>query len=193
MLVAAGLATAPLACRRTSSRREARDFERMRHQQRYDAYDASGFFANGAVMQAPPLHTVARDDSTRPTPDGAAQYSISCAPCHGAGGFGGGPVAPNLGEGRPPSLRTARVASMSPAALTAIVTTGIGRMPPLGWQLPPRARAAVLDYVRNIASAPTTAAASADSAQATRLQRLDSLEKAGASVRTILQLPMVRR
>jgi len=192
LLVAA--ASVVLACRQTPSRREARDFERMRHQQRYDAYDASRFFANGAVLQAPPANTVARDDSARrPALGGQAQYEISCAPCHGAGGFGGGPIAPNLGEQRPPSLRTARVASMSPAELMTIVTAGIGRMPPLGWQLPPSARAAVLEYVRTIATAPPTAATSTDSAQAARLQRLDSLEKAGASVRTILQLPIVPR
>jgi mono/diheme cytochrome c family protein len=182
-----------LACWHTSSRREARDFERMRHQQRYDAYDASGFFRNGAAMQAPPANTVARDDGRHPAADGATQFAISCAPCHGAGGFGGGPIAPNLGERRPPSLRAARVAGMSPAALMTIVTSGIGRMPPLGWQLPPEARNAVIAYVQNIARSPATAATLADSAEAARLQRLDSLEKAGASVRTILQVPAVRR
>jgi mono/diheme cytochrome c family protein len=194
MPLAGGAACAALACWQTPSRRDARDFERMRHQQRYDAYDASRFFANGAVMQAPPTNTVARDDSGRRSAlNGQAQYEISCAPCHGSGGFGGGPMAPNLGEKRPPSLRSAHIASTSPAELMTIVTAGIGRMPPLGWQLTPAARAAVLEYVRNIATAPPTAAMWADSAEAARLQRLDSLEKAGASVRSILQLPIVRR
>jgi len=182
---------ATLACWHTSSRREARDFERMRRQQRYDAYDASGFFPNGAVMQAPPANTIARDDGPPRLPvNGAKQYAISCAPCHGAGGFGGGPIAPNLGERRPPSLRTVRVSSMSSAALMTIVTDGIGRMPPLGWQLPPGARTAVLAYMQTIASSPRTLATFADSAQAARLRALDSLERAGASVRTILQLPL---
>lgn len=189
------VASVALACWHTSAEREARDFERMRHQQRYDAYDASRFFANGAVMQAPPANTVPRDSlgGARASVDGASQFAISCAPCHGAGGFGGGPIAPNLGERRPPSLRSARVATMSDAALMAIVSGGIGRMPPLGWQLPPAAREAVIAYVRTLSRRQPTSDTRIDSATAARLHLLDSLEIAGASVETILRLPRVSR
>lgn len=189
------VAWAALGCWHTSSEREPRDFERMRHQQRYNPYDASRFFANGMVMQSPPAHTVARDSAgeTHTRVDGAAQFAISCAPCHGAGGFGGGPIAPNLGERRPPSLRNARVATMPEPAIMAIVTGGIGRMPPLGWQLPPAAREAVIEYVRTLSQRPSTPDMRVDSANAARLRLLDSLETAGASVETILRLPRVSR
>src|SRR5262245_16958972 len=51
---------ASVGCRPHADTREARDFERMRLQQRYDAYGRSRFFANGAVLQPPPPHTLAR-------------------------------------------------------------------------------------------------------------------------------------
>lgn len=178
------------SCRRPPGVREARDFERMRRQQRYDAYDASAVFANGAVMQAPPAHTVTRgDDSSTAAPvDGAQQFAISCAPCHGAGGFGGGSIAPNLGEKRPPSLRSSRVASLDSAALIQVITAGIGRMPPLGWQLSPAKRAAVARFVRGLATTPSTHATRDDSAMADYLARVDSLAASASAVRQILQL-----
>src|SRR5262249_9951307 len=47
-------------CRPHADVREARDFERMRVQQRYDAYGRSQFFPNGAVLQPPPANTIDR-------------------------------------------------------------------------------------------------------------------------------------
>lgn len=181
-----------VACRRPSGAREARDFERMRRQQRYDPYDVSRFFPNGATMQAPPPHTVARGlvVGTEPVSDslGAAQFAISCAPCHGAGGFGGGPMAPNIGDRRPPSLRSSRVASLPDSLLIAVITQGLGRMPPLGWQLMPDVRTAVVRYVRTLPTLPATDATRADSATAAYLRVVDSLVASGANVREILGL-----
>lgn len=202
---------------RPSDRREARDFERMRRQQRYNAYDTSGFFANGAVLQAPPPHTIPRnltraargevtpvafatgrandqpvtdipvalDDRLRA--DGARQYGVSCAPCHGVGGFGGGTMAPNLAAKRPPSLRSGRVAALPVGTLFNVITDGFGRMPAYGWQLSPEQRWAVIAYVRSLATMPPTDASRADSAMAMYLQRVDSLHASGVRLETLLQ------
>lgn len=204
-----------LSCR-PSGDRETRDFERMRRQQRYNVFDTSRFFPNGAVVQVPPAHTISRDpvlaggqvrsiafstgaaagsdvatvpitidDRTRRL--GADQYRISCAACHGEGGFGGGPMAPNLSERRPPSLRTARVAAMPVGMLFRIITDGFGRMPPYGWQLSPATRWAVVAHVRSLDSLPTTSAFRSDSMLAVHLQQLDSLRAARADLNAILR------
>lgn len=177
------------ACGRPSER-GGRDFERMRMQQRYDAYEASRFFANGAVLQPPPAHTVPRDTTVAADAMtiGARHFAITCAVCHGAGGFGGGVMAANLVEKRPPSLRTARVAAMSDEMLVAVIADGFGRMPPFGWQLPLEDRRAVAAYVRALPTLPLHADARTDSARATYLARLDSLAGAGAGLDAVLRL-----
>ena len=188
--------------------REARDFERMRRQQRYDPYDRSAFFPNGAAMQRPPAHTIARDgslDATGQTASlafltgrsagafvaqipiaindsligaGARQFAISCAPCHGAGGFGGGPIAPNLAEKRPPSLRSAPASVLPAGQLFAVITDGFGAMPPYGWQLTPSQRWAVAAYVRSLGAQPATNDTRTDSTTAAYLRLVDSLHAA---------------
>jgi mono/diheme cytochrome c family protein len=182
------------ACSPPPDGREFRDFERMRRQQRYSTYDVSHYFANGAVEQPPPAHTVSREASsmTAPVVDdsllmrGARQFGISCAPCHGTAGFGGGTVAPNLTEARPISLRSTTIASQTPEALFAIVTNGKDRMPPLGWQLDPATRWAVVAYIRALSTTrATSTAAIADSTMADYLHRLDSLHAAHVPVESI--------
>jgi mono/diheme cytochrome c family protein len=193
-----------LACGRPSEGRERRDFERMRQQQRYDTYGPSSFFHNGAVMQAPPAHTIPRaaddpwsgrvqaaaylsgasggsDVTAPPIPvdanllaAGRAQYEISCAPCHGPAGFGGGVMAANLTSKRPPSLRTPPISTLPAGTIFKIISDGFGRMPPYGWQLPADSRWAVVAYVRSLATTPATAAARIDSANAEYLRQLDS-------------------
>lgn len=190
-------ALAVTACSPPADGREFRDFERMRRQQRYSSYDVSHYFANGAVMQAPPANTVSREAglvSAPPVNDsllmrGALQYRISCAPCHGDAGFGGGTIAPNLTERRPASLRSGEIAAQSPDALFAVLTNGKGRMPPLGWQLSPGERWAVIAYIRTLANSRTnTAAALADSTMADYLHRLDSLHAAHVPIESIATL-----
>lgn len=201
---------------RPSDMREARDFERMRRQQRYNAYDTSAFFPNGATMQAPPMHAVPRDlqlaaqgltmapavlsgrsgtayvaDVPMTVDDsvlarGAQQYTISCAPCHGAGGFGGGSIAPNLRAKRAPSLRTPPVSSLSAGLMFSVITDGFGAMPPYGWQLPVATRWSVIAHVRRLAAQPMTAEMRSDSLLADYLRQLDSLQAAHASLATIV-------
>lgn len=211
-----------VGCRPHADVREARDFERMRVQQRYDAYGRSQFFANGAVLQPPPANTIARppayatqtplrslaffsgrsdtafvtdipvtvDDRLRAV--GARQFGISCAPCHGVAGFGGGSIAPNLVRKRPPSLRSKTMDTLSVGMIFSVITNGFGQMPPYGWQMPPETRWAVVAYVRSLATQPLTATAMADSAKAAELHRVDSLHAAGVSLRELLKLTGTR-
>jgi mono/diheme cytochrome c family protein len=208
---------AAVACRPNADAREARDFERMRVQQRYDAYGRSRFFANGAVLQPPPAHTLARapayspNDSVRPLAFfsgradsgyltnipvalddrlraiGARQFAVSCAPCHGPGGFGGGPIAANLVNKRPPSLRPQTTDTLPVGLIFSIITDGFGVMPPYGWQMPPETRWAVVAYVRSLAAQASTALTIADSAQAASLRRVDSLHATGMSLRELMK------
>jgi mono/diheme cytochrome c family protein len=190
------------ACGRPDAR-EFRDFERMRRQKRYDAYDVSSFFANGASMQAAPESTVSVESAgaapPAATPEmlsrGEQKYSVSCAPCHGVAGFGGGLVAANLTERRPPSLRNSRVTSMAPSELFAILTGGKGTMPALGWQLSPVERWAIVAYVQSLSGATSTVAADArraDSLMANYLQQIDSMHAAGAPIEAIARLQRPR-
>lgn len=222
-LVAAAMLAWLFACRPAPDAREVRDFERMRQQQRYDAYERSRFFANGATMQAPPAHTIARDaafaasgrtaspafltgalDSTYATDIpialddatralGAKQFTISCAPCHGAAGFGGGPVAANLVTRRPPSLRSGLAAGLPPGQMFRVITDGFGMMPPYGWQMPPRTRWAVVAYVRSLATQPLATRGRADSSMAESLRRIDSLHAAGVPLETIVRSQKAKR
>lgn len=170
-----------IACRPAEGR-ERRDFERMRRQQRYDAYDRSTFFRNGAVMQAPPAHTIARPandpwsnavmpmtyltgsngstdvaDTPIPVDDrvglaGARQYAISCALCHGAAGNGDGIMVANLRPKAPPPLIAPPIATLPAGTIFKVITDGFGTMPPYGWQIPIDTRWAVVAYVQSLAA-----------------------------------------
>ncbi len=200
MLLTLGVA----ACGRAAPGRERRDFERMRQQQRYDVYEGSRFFRDGAVIQAPPANTIPRpadapwsgnadppayltgmeDSADIATPPitvddptlaaGAEQFRVSCVPCHGAGGYGGGVMAGNLSRKRPPSLRTPPVSTLPAGTLFKVITSGFGTMPPYGWQMPVATRWAVVAYVRALTTVPPTSQTLADSATAAYLRTIDA-------------------
>lgn len=200
-IVAVGLALT--ACARRTTERERVDFERMRLQQRGSVYGASPVFANGAIMQAPPAGTMARQSAgdtgvvatgmfggraatTIPEPisaeslaRGAGKFRIYCAVCHGAAGFGGSTVAENMGPPRPPSLRGARVLAAPPGYIFGVATNGLGRMPSYASALTARERWDVVAYIEKLTrTPPTTREAIADSVRAIAIQRMDSLAKA---------------
>ena len=169
--------------------RERRDWERMRRQQRYNAFGASSVFRNGAVMQPPPPHTIETRLPVAPPPItdsliglGAKQYFISCLPCHGAGGYGGGPMANNLADKRPSSLRVPPASVLTDSALFHVITDGFGAMPPHGWQMPADLRWAVVAYVRQIAAIPATPATRDDALNASALARIDSIRAANKAL-----------
>jgi len=176
--------------------RASHDFERMRQQQKYELYGASGIFPDGKAMQAPPAGTVARaatlqdgatDAQGAPvaevpfavTPEllavGDDRFAIHCAVCHGVAGHGGSIVAANMGPPRPPSLHEPSARGRSAGALHQIVVQGIGRMPPYAAALSARERWAVVAWVQHLQRVPRTDSLWVqDSLAGARLAALDS-------------------
>jgi mono/diheme cytochrome c family protein len=182
-----------------SSERERGDFERMRIQQRDETDAPSGRFARDERLRHPPAGTMSRESEAdsgaigsgvsagQPvtivpldvTPAllalGRAKFTVYCAVCHGAGGFGGSIVAANMGAPRPPSLRSAAVQTLAPGFVFDIATRGIGRMPPYAPQLTARERWAVVAYLEQLQHATSsTPDERADSLRAIEIRSIDS-------------------
>ncbi len=180
-----------ISCR-GSHERERADFERMRLQQRYTLYAASPSFANGQSMQSPPAGTVSREAlATVPivvTPQllarGKDRFTIYCAVCHGAGGFGGSLVAENMGQPRPPSLRSQALLTRPVEYIFTVATAGKGRMPAYAPQLTASDRWAVASYVHALQSDTTRSTDDVkDSLMAEQIARIDSAAAAAAARR----------
>ena len=177
-----------------------RALQRMRDQPRADAYEASGAFPDGKVLQTPPAGTISRDRILDPalvtgrdsagtylqrnplpaTPAllerGRSRFGIYCAACHGAGGFGGSVVAANFTERRPPPLRCGPAAALPPGRVYEIVRGGLGRMPSYAGDLSVADRWAVVAYVRSLCGRSVAGPDERDdSVRAARLRRIDSL------------------
>jgi mono/diheme cytochrome c family protein len=175
-----------------------RALERMTEQPRYDVYERSGFFPNGAAMQAPPEGTVPRGKVLEPRlalgletggglvrevplpvtaellTRGRSRFEIFCAVCHGAGGYGGSVVAQNMGERRPPSLRTPELRALPAGYHYRIIRDGLGRMPSYAAELSVRDRWAVVAYLRMLQRGATLAPEEReDSIWAARLSAVD--------------------
>jgi hypothetical protein len=201
VITAAGLALALFvgACGK-SSEREPGDFERMRIQQRDEPYASGAPFADEERLRHPPAGTVSRESESDTgaigsgmqagrmapvvpisiTPErlslGQRKYTVYCAVCHGAGGFGGSIVAVNMGAPRPPSLRSAAMAVKTPGYFFLIATHGIGRMPGYAPQLTVEERWAVVAYIGQLQrSTTTTPEARADSLRAVGIRSIDSV------------------
>jgi len=172
--------------------------QRMRTQPRYDPYERSGFFSNGAVMQPPPEGTVSREQvlgagtaagrepgggylAEVPVPvtadllsRGRSRFEIYCAACHGAGGYGGSVVAFNMVERRPPSLRRPELSKLPAGYYYQVITAGLGRMPSYAADLPVSDRWAVIAYLRELQRrTSSTAEERDDSLRAAELHALD--------------------
>jgi mono/diheme cytochrome c family protein len=163
------LGTIAIGCGKNTERREV-DFERMRVQQRVDAYAASAALPNGMAMQGPPAGTISREQNelgdsvaigrrsavkaiplpitTKLLNTGEHEFGIYCAVCHGADGSGGtaSVVGMNI-QPLPPSLVTS---SLSAGDVFGIITNGRGRMPAYAWALPPTDRWAIIAYLQNL-------------------------------------------
>jgi mono/diheme cytochrome c family protein len=158
--------------------------QRMRDQPRYDVYERSDFFQNGAAMQLPPAGTISRERVLDPMPlplgsqrvaIGRTRYQIFCAVCHGTGGYGGSIVAANLVERRPPSLRRPELRSLPAEYFYEIIRDGVGRMPSYAAELSVPERWAVVAYLQQLQRRNTaTADEREDSIGAAELRRVDS-------------------
>ncbi|HET9554120.1 MAG TPA: cytochrome c [Anaeromyxobacteraceae bacterium] len=142
----------------------------MQRQQKYKAYQASEFHADGLAMRAPPAGTVAwqaagdprvqtglgPDDRPLarsplpPTPAllalGRKRFEITCAACHGLLGDGESQVALNMSLRRPPNLHLYR--DVPDGYVFQVVTHGFGLMPSYGAELSPEERWGVVAYLR---------------------------------------------
>jgi mono/diheme cytochrome c family protein len=148
------------------------DFNRMYEQPRYDEYEPSPYFANGAVMRHPPAGTVPR---SRPmvSPDigtgvrdgvpvervpidvtgallarGQNRYDIFCAPCHGVTGTSQTQVAENMRLRPPPPLVLPPVRDYPAGRIYRAVAQGYGLMRAYAAELPLADRWAVVAYVQ---------------------------------------------
>jgi mono/diheme cytochrome c family protein len=142
----------------------------MQRQQKYKAYQASEFHADGLAMRTPPAGTVPYGAAVAgpvltgqgpdgrpvavspvaPTPKllatGRKRFDIHCALCHGVLGDGESQVALNMALRRPPSLHLYR--DVPDGYLYQVVSQGFGLMPSYAAELTPEERWAVVAYVR---------------------------------------------
>lgn len=133
--------------------------QRMGEQPRYGTYEAADRFPNRQSALPPPAGTVpvraGPDPLNRPeplyTPDrlerGRERYAVFCAPCHGAGGHGDGPVV-QRGFPAPPSYHLPRLRQMPESHFVDVITEGYGIMYPYAGRVAPADRWAIAAYIR---------------------------------------------
>jgi hypothetical protein len=80
---------------------------------------------------------------------GSQRYGIYCAPCHGLSGNGQGIIV-KRGMLPPPSFHDPRLRAMPDGQIFAIVSNGIGNMPPYRHSIPVHDRWAIVSYLRTL-------------------------------------------
>jgi len=140
--------------------------------------DGKPVFANGRVMQNPPMGTIPRgftplhftaDDAGRaeaaqmkssldPTPEnlarGQAVFATFCTPCHGQMGAGDGPVSKRGMPGFALDDPNGPPGKMTDGEIFHIVTYGRGVMPSYASQIPAVDRWKVIQHVRFLQQLP---------------------------------------
>jgi len=146
---------------------------------RLSTFDAYPGFPNGAVLQPPVPGTVPRGfrplpvgagpeeaqragnvlksplspGDPRVTTRGAQLWANFCQPCHGAGGYGDGPVA-QRGFPPPPSLHAQRARELADGQLYHIVAFGQQNMPAYGAFIGEEDRWLLVAFVRFLQQSP---------------------------------------
>jgi mono/diheme cytochrome c family protein len=142
----------------------------MQRQQKYKAYQASEYHADGLAMRAPPPGTVGFHGMgdpallgglgpdgrplvrapLAPTPQllalGRKRFEIVCATCHGLLGDGESQVALSMSQRRPPNLHLYR--DVPDGYLYQVISQGFGLMPSYAADLTPEERWGVVTYLR---------------------------------------------
>ena len=134
--------------------------QRMIHQPKDKAYEASQLFANGRVAQLPPPGAVARDQvfwssQTAPRPPMSAEllargherYDVFCSPCHSRTGDGNGMVV-QRGMPHPPNFHSQRLRDVPDRHFLQVMTNGYGAMYSYATRVPPDDRWAITAYIR---------------------------------------------
>jgi mono/diheme cytochrome c family protein len=94
------------------------------------------------------LATLALPDSLRAQSDADKLFKTHCVLCHAADGSGSSPTGKAL---HAKDLKSAEVQGQSDADLTAVITTGKGKMPAFNKKLKPDDIKALVAYIRGLA------------------------------------------
>lgn len=147
--------------------------QRMYDQPKYEAHEATTFFADGLTSRAPIEGTVARGQlqldthlltgrvdgelaSTLPASvpfnkslleRGHERFDIYCSPCHGRTGEGNGIIV-QRGLKRPPSFHEDRLREAAIGYYFDVMTNGFGAMFSYASRIPVQDRWAIAAYVR---------------------------------------------
>jgi mono/diheme cytochrome c family protein len=132
--------------------------QNMIHQPRYNTFEASPFFADGASARRAPAGTVSRTDPIKPSnmrPDidlaalerGRERFDIYCSVCHGRDGRGRGMIV-QRGFPKPPTFHDNRLRALPDEHLYQVITNGLGTMPAYAGMIPTEDRWKVIAYVR---------------------------------------------
>jgi mono/diheme cytochrome c family protein len=134
--------------------------QQMAEMPRYEAYEASPLFADGAAARPRVTGTVAREDDRAPRPGrmpyavdaallerGRERYGIFCAPCHSVAGDGDGIVV-ERGFPAPPTYHQPALRAASDRHIYDVITDGYGAMYSYAARVPPADRWAIVAYVR---------------------------------------------
>lgn len=143
----------------------------MDDQEKYQAQEASRFFADGFAMRIPPDGTVARgqlreDDAfyrgreagefvavnpvavTLPVlKRGQERFNIYCSPCHGRTGDGRG-IMVTRGYVPPPTFHSKRIRELPDGHIFEVITNGVRNMPAYRNQIAERDRWAIVAFMR---------------------------------------------
>lgn len=177
----------------------------MYDQPRYEATEASGFFADGKSSQAPPAGTVARgflrddrhlytgmqDDTTlavafpmpvtrRVLERGRERYGIFCTPCHDATGGGRGMVV-RRGFKQPPTFHADRLRDAPAGYLFDVMTNGFGVMSGYASQVPVEDRWAIAAYIRALQLSQNVRMADLPAAERQRIESAIAAAASGAA------------
>ena len=136
--------------------------DQMAKQPRADAQEASQFFPDGKVNQAPPEGTVARGElaweavlAERPPltaellARGEERYRINCMACHGLAGDGLGTVV-SRGFPQPPDFAEPRLVLAPDRHFLEVIGHGYGVMYSYAARVKPRDRWAIVAHIRSL-------------------------------------------
>jgi mono/diheme cytochrome c family protein len=175
LLVIAVVATLGLRGR-TSDRPPFQPWQDMNQQPKYRPQSENRFFADGRSDRTPPAGTIAWGRTSTAGPDwtmaiddktyyaakdypeqvkldrsfierGRALYAANCLACHGGTGDGNG-MTTQYGMTNPPSYHQQRLRDVPHGYLYQVITEGKGQMGPIGQNIKPLDRWAVIAYLR---------------------------------------------
>lgn len=180
VLLAAFLATVGLNwfARADFTRTNYEFLPEMVHTAAYDSFAPNPNFADGKTLQVPvagtirrgllPLHYQATPQDARRAGEelqnplaagdaaalkrGESVFGVFCAPCHGPGGTGNGPVAAR-GFPPPASLTAEKAVKLKDGQIFHILTYGQNNMPSYAAQISREDRWRVILYVRSLQQA----------------------------------------